>query len=201
MSRFSIILKPRRRFSSAATVPGPPFASRLTRSRVFTLSLAALLSISSSIALAQTQAEGSTWSHLAVLPSNTRVHVAADRMNKTCLLVSVDDQKLVCSTRKNFSGTTYTFVRAEVKSVKLTRYRRSTLVGVGVGAGVGLGVGAIVGQVISPQTNSWLDLSGLVRAVVTGIGGVGGLLAGGVIGATTDSLRGPTVYQRQEPKQ
>jgi hypothetical protein len=122
-------------------------------------------------------------------------------MRRTCFLASVDDGKLVCTRGKNLSGANYTFARAEVRSVKLVRYRRSTLAGLGIGLGVGLGVGAIAGQLASPKTNSWLDLSAIGREVITGIGGTLGLVASGAIGGTTDMLRGPTVYLREAPKQ
>jgi hypothetical protein len=143
-------------------------------------------------AAAQTPADVGNWNRLKMLPAHTKVHVAGDKQSKVCSIDVVDDATLQCS--KGHSQ--YSFVRAEVKSVKLTRYTRSTLVGLGVGLGVGVGVGAIAGRAIDPpQPNAFLDFSGLGRDAITVIGGVGGLIAGGAIGGPTDFLRGPTVYR------
>jgi hypothetical protein len=144
-------------------------------------------------AAAQTHAEAGNWNRLKALPAHTKVHVAGDRQSKVCAIDMVDEATLQCS--KGHSQ--YSFVRAEVKSVKLTRYTRSTLAGLGIGLGVGAGVGAIVGRAADPpQPNAFLDFSGLGRDAITAIGGVGGLIAGGAIGGPTDFLRGPTIYRR-----
>jgi hypothetical protein len=89
------------------------------------------------------------------------------------------------------------FPRGEVKSVKLMRVTRSTLVGLGLGLGGGLAVGAILGEVRDPaQPKSGLDFSGIGRDVYVGAGAAVGLIGGAVVGGTTDFLRGPVVYQR-----
>ena len=67
-----------------------------------------------SAAFAQSPAAGSNWDHLKALPAETRLHVSADKGGATCKLASVDDAMLVCGK--------HTFQRADVKSVKLTRY-------------------------------------------------------------------------------
>jgi hypothetical protein len=147
------------------------------------------------------QSMGDTWSHIAALPPSTRMHVAADKNGKTCYLVSSDDAKLTCSKGKDSSGDSYTFARADVKSVKLTRKGRSTLVGLLIGGGAGWGVGALVGHFKDPNhPGAILDFSGLSRDVDTGIGIGVGLVGGGVLGVTTDFLRGPTIYQRPGSK-
>ena len=91
---------------------------------------------------AQAHSSGCDWNRLKSLPVHTKVHVAGDKQSKVCLIDSVDDATLQCS--KGHSQ--YSFARAEVKSVKLARYTRSTLVGLGIGLGVGAGVGAIIGH-------------------------------------------------------
>jgi hypothetical protein len=152
-------------------------------------SLIVLLYLLPVTALAQTPQLASGWERLKALPVHTRVHVSADKMSRTCNLVSVDDDTLVCSKSRLVSTAHYTFARQEVKSVKLTRYIASTLVGIGVGAGVG----AILGRVVSPPNkNAFLDFSSITRDAFT----VGGAVAGGAAGGPTDFLRGPTVYQR-----
>lgn len=127
------------------------------------------------------------------LPPHTRVHVAGDRMSKKCVLESVTDEALVCSK----GHTQFTFLRIEVKSVKLTRPLRSTFVGMGLGLGGGLLVGAILGHVEAPpEPNQFLDFSGITRDAYIAGSGVLGLIGGGVAGGTTDFLRGPTLYLR-----
>lgn len=129
------------------------------------------------------------WDRVRHLPAGTRVHVAGDKQSKTCALDLVDDATLRCSK----GNSQYSFVRAEVKSVKLTRYTRSTLVGMGIGLGVGAGVGAIVGHAQEKPDDFF---PGLSTEACAAVGGAVGLLAGGAIGGPTDFLRGPTVYRR-----
>jgi len=188
-----------RRFTCilAGAAPCGFLASGVARTLAFSLLLVSSFNSSAALARAETQAEGSNWIRLSALPDGTHVHITADRMSKACFLAAVDDEKLACSRKKNPLSADYTFVRAEVRSVKLVRYRRSTLAGLGIGLGAGLGAGAIAGQVASPKTNSWLDLSAIGREVITGIGGVAGLVAGGAICCATDSLRGPAIYLRR----
>ncbi len=157
----------------------------------------ALCASSLSPLAAQRPAPGSNWEQLESapkrLPPRTKVHVAGDRMSRKCVLESVTDEALLCSS----GHTQYTFPRTEVRSVKRTRPLRSALVGMGIGLGTGLAVGAIVGHVEAPpEPHAFLDFSDLTRDVYTLGGGVLGLAAGGVAGGTTDFLRGPTLYLR-----
>jgi hypothetical protein len=101
----------------------------------------------------------------------------------------VDDATLRCSK----GGSQYSFERDEVKSVKVTRYTRSTLVGLGIGLGVGAGVGAIAGHT-QEKPGDWFP--GLATEAFAAVGGAGGLLIGGGVGAATDFMKGPTVYRR-----
>ncbi len=134
-------------------------------------------------------AQGSNWERVKHLPPHTRVHVAADNQNKTCAIDLVDDATLRCSKGKS----QYSFERGEVKSVKLTRYTRSTLVGLGIGLGAGVGVGAIAGHAQEKPNDLF---PGLSTEAYAAIGGAAGALAGAAIGGPTDFLRGPTVYRR-----
>lgn len=138
---------------------------------------------------AQAPAAGASWERLKILPVHTRVHVATDRKSQVCVIDLVDDATLRCSK----GPSQYSFLRAEVKSVKLTRYTRSTLVGLGIGLGVGAGVGAIAGHT-QEKPNDFFP--GLATEAVAAIGGAVGLIAGGAIGGPTDFTRGPTVYRR-----
>ena len=82
------------------------------------------------------------WDRVRHLHAGTHVHVAGDKQSKTCTLDLVDEATLRCSK----GSSQYSFLRAEVKSVKLTRYGRSTLVGMVIGLGAGAGIGAIAGH-------------------------------------------------------
>ena len=126
---------------------------------------------------------GSNWDHLKALPQHTRLHVSADKMRHTCYLLSVDDATLVCGR--------YTFPRAEVKSVKLTRYGVSygggAAIGAGIGAGVGLGVSAATDDAFFKNE----------KASFAGGGAAVGAVLGALIIGPLDLFRGPTVYRRQ----
>jgi hypothetical protein len=151
-----------------------------------------MLSIVSALALRAQPSLGDSWHGLSALPAGAHMHVSSDRKSHTCYFQSADDAGLVCTGRHS-GGASYTFPRSEVRSVKLTRYTVSTLVGMGIGAGAGLGIGAAVGP---KSSSSSLDFSGLDRDVDLGLGGVIGFIAGGAVGGPSDFLRGPVVYRR-----
>jgi hypothetical protein len=151
--------------------------------------LVVLLLCGASASLAQALASDPGWDRLKHLPAHTRVHVAGDKQSKTCAIDLVDDATLRCSK----GNSQYSFTRAEVKSVKLTRYMRSTLVGMGIGLAAGAGVGAIVGHA-QEKPNDFFP--GLSTEAYAAVGGAAGLVAGGAIGGPTDFMRGPTVYRR-----
>jgi hypothetical protein len=134
-------------------------------------------------------AQASNWGRVKHLPVHTRVHVAGDKQSKTCEIDLVDNATLQCSK----GNSQYSFARAEVKSVKLTRYARSTLVGMGIGLGVGAGVGAIAGHA-EEKPNDFFP--GLSTEAFAAVGGAVGAIAGAAIGGPTDFLRGPTLYRR-----
>jgi len=147
-----------------------------------------LCGVSASLA-AQSRSGDGSWERLRHLAAGTRVHVAGDKQSKTCAIDLVDDATLRCSK----GNSQYSFTRAEVKSVKLTRYMRSTLVGLGIGLGVGAGVGAIVGHA-QEKPNDFFP--GLSTEACAAVGGAVGAVAGAAIGGPTDFLRGPTIYRR-----
>lgn len=148
----------------------------------FAASLAAALP-----AFAQTPAAGADWRRLQQLPKGTRLHVAADAKTRLCNLDQVTDDALTCSKGRLLGAAHYTFARAEIKSIKLTRYTVSTLAGAGIGAGV---AGAI--SLATIRGGTFIDFSGPARAVITVAGGVLGAAATG----PADAFRGPTLYRR-----
>jgi hypothetical protein len=138
---------------------------------------------------AESPSAGDNWRHLSALPVQTRIHVASDRRSKLCDFVSADDEELICSSGHKSSAKHFTFVRAEVRSVKLTRYAVSTL----AGAGIGAGAGAIVGAAINSRNKGdYFSFPGIILGITT----VAGALIGGAAGGATDFLREPTVYRR-----
>ena len=155
--------------------------------------IVALFALTANSGSAHAQAD--PWHHLSALQPGTHIHISSDKKSRTCFFASADDATLVCS-GKHSGGPQYTFARAEVRTVKLTRYTLSTIAGIGIGAGVGFGIGAAVAPAAAPKSNSGLDFSGLDRDAITILGGAFGLIAGGAIGGPTDFLRGPTLYRR-----
>jgi len=131
-------------------------------------------------AFAQSSAAGSNWEHLKALPAETKLHVSADKGGSTCKLISVDDATLVCGKKS--------FQRADVKSVRLTRYGVSYGIGAGIGAGVGAGVGA--------AAVSGADFLSNDKGQAAGIGSVLGAVIGALVAGPGDLFRGPTVYRR-----
>jgi hypothetical protein len=156
---------------------GPVFKALLRSVAPIVLSYAA-----ATTAFAQSTAAGSNWDHLKALPVHTRLHVSADHMGHTCYLLSVDDAALVCGR--------YTFPRAEVKSVKLTRYGTSYGVGAAIGAGAGAGIGVAV---VSGGDSFFKNDKGKAA----GIGLALGAAVGALVTGPADLFRGPTVYRRQ----
>ncbi len=76
-----------------------------------------------------------------MIAPHTHIHVAADHGGSTCYFIAVDDQNLTCGHKNGSEKGRHVFPRAEVKSVKLTRYGVSTLGGLGIGTGVGAAIG------------------------------------------------------------
>lgn len=135
---------------------------------------------------AQAASVADTWGHLSALPAHSHMHVSADTGGKTCYLIAVDEHSLTCGRRDGGPKGQQVFARAEVKSVKLTRYGLSTL----AGAGIGGGVGAAAGFGATQNPNGWFN--GAVRGVFAVLGGV----VGGAVCGPTDAFRGPVVYRR-----
>ncbi|HEX4155794.1 MAG TPA: hypothetical protein VHY48_09285 [Acidobacteriaceae bacterium] len=137
---------------------------------------------------------GDTWGQLKVLPLHTHMHVAADHGGATCYLIAVDDASLTCGRSNGSAHGQHVFPRAEVKSVKLTRYAVSTVGGLGIGAGAGTAIGFAAFHHKSSTTT--FDLSGLGDSLGRGICAVAGGLAGAAVGGPSDMFRGPTIYRR-----
>jgi hypothetical protein len=157
---------------------------------LFALSASCILFVSASLS-AQAPA-GANWQRVEQLPPHTRVHVSSDKMGRVCNVDSVDETSLTCSSGRVVNTAHYTFPRAEIKSIKVTRYVLSKVVGAGIGLGAGaiIGAGSVKGKVPGPGATS-----GEIVGILTLAGGV----IGAVVGGPTDFLRGPTVYRRPKP--
>jgi len=142
-------------------------------------------------AAAQTTPAGRDWDRLKALPAHIHMHVSSASGGKTCYLIAVDDESLICGRKDGSPKGQRVFPRNTIASVKLTRYGMSTLGGLGIG----LAAGGIIGvAVFRPTPNDFFGNLGpdIGRAFSITLGGI----AGPIIGGTTDMFRGPTVYQR-----
>jgi hypothetical protein len=122
---------------------------------------------------AQSPAHDSGWQRVQQLPLHTKVHISSDKKDKTCPIGAVDEQSITCSGGISFS-------RAEIKSIKMTRYGWSTLGGFGIGFGVGAAIAA----------------TGPSDSIARGGAASACLIGGAVIGGVSDMFRGPTIYRR-----
>ena len=154
--------------------------------RVFTLVVTPIVTAALSGSLLAQAPASASWDRLKAIPVGTHVHVSADSMSRTCNVATVANDALTCTKGRVVNTAHYTFLKGDVRSVKLTRYGTSTAVGVGAGAAVGA-VGA------AAVTSGGRDtLAGAVYPFF----GVPAAILGGVIMGTTDALSGPTVYRR-----
>lgn len=135
----------------------------------------------------QTPVAGANWLRVQQLPLHTKIRVNADRKGRVCFLDSVDDEHLSCSTGGAAKTPSYTYSRSEIKSIQLTHYVRSTLLGTAIGASAGAVIGFASYEDSTGNTN---------RGAAAGGGALLFGLIGAVTGAVTDFTRGPTVYRR-----
>ena len=147
-----------------------------------------LLALLCSCACGQATPAATNWQHLQQVPLRTRVHVSADKMSRTCSIDSITDEMLTCS--GSVTNGHYTFPRAEIKSVKVTRYALSAVGGTAIGAGTGLVVGAAVAH--GSQGSFTIVSNQAVWGIFAAIGAVIGALIAGPL----DLFRGPTIYRR-----
>jgi len=148
-----------------------------------------LLCLLASLVQGQTAAAGSNWQRVQQLPLHTRVHVSADSRSRLCSIDQVDETQLTCSAGRVVETSHFTFQRGDIKSIKVSRQMRSTL----VGAGVGAAAGAITGVAINQGPNQFIHFS---NASVAGVGAIILAVPGAFVGLATDFARGPTVYRR-----
>jgi hypothetical protein len=143
---------------------------------------------------------GADWQHVQALSFATPVHLSLRTANIRCDVTSVDTEALHCG-----HGKTATFQRAEIKSIKLVRRTRSTLLGMAIGAGSGIAIGYAI-----PASTSYQCTANPLTCVLEGpsaysvaanpktghvVTGFGiGIAAGTLAGFLTDFTRS-TVYK------
>lgn len=140
--------------------------------------------------VAAAQQTGANWKRVEALPSGTTIRLSTEgRRSDTCSLVSVTEDSLTCvSTRMIFFFPVHKqmdFVRAEIRSVKLSRRGLSMLTGAAIGMGAGIGAG------IDAQAKNQAEDGHLVPVL---FGFIGGMLGAGV-GSHQNFLEGPTIYR------
>ena len=160
-------------------------ASLESFARVLPISLCLL----ASLVQGQTATAGSNWQRVQQLPLHTKVHISADSKSRLCSIDKVDETQLTCSAGRVVETSHFTFQRGDIKSIKVSRHVRSTL----VGAGVGAAAGAIIGVAINGGPNQFIHFA---NAEVGGAGAIVLAVPGALIGLATDLARGPTVYRR-----
>jgi hypothetical protein len=94
--------------------------------------------------------EGSNWQHLQALPAGASIQVSARTRHANCTFEKADDDTLTCT-----HGKSILFQRSEVKSIKIPRRGRSTLIALGIGAGSGAIVGAAITGCSTAQKDSF----------------------------------------------
>jgi hypothetical protein len=131
-----------------------------------------------------------SWQRVQALPLQTTVQVRTDTQKVTCQITAVTDDKLTCLQAA--------FSRSEIKSIKLTNKKKSTVSGLLLGAGVGAAAGAGIGVAINAgDTGSLIHESNGAKAagVGAGLGAIIGIGVGAIFGHST-TLFASTIYKR-----
>lgn len=149
--------------------------------------LAVLVCVFCTPLLAQQRASQG-WDRVQQLAPGSNLKIRLERRSTHCAFLRADDASLTCAGFLHGlgSGTTRTFARAEIKSIRGSRTGVSSVAGtaIGVGLGAGMGVGVNASQKSAEEDGQ------LVPAVFGLLGG----LVGFTIGHYTDFLAGPVLY-------
>jgi hypothetical protein len=138
---------------------------------------------------AQPPPAGSNWGHVEALPVDTAVRVDGRSRKMECRIKSVDADSLTCVSKRGDTKE-MVFQRGEVKSVRIPRRGRSTLVGTAIGGGTG----AVIGFAAGTGGGGGFFGPNAFRGVVTAVFAVIGGVAGAPTGYFTDFTRS-TVYK------
>jgi hypothetical protein len=168
--------------------------------RISQLTVSTVLACMGLSVSAQTAVTGPSddWRRVEQLSPHTKIKISADHRHTTCLVDSVDEEKLVCSHSSNGSADQIAFPRPEIRKIRLSGRGHSALVGLGIGVAVGAGAGAGVGAAInSSDKGSFLYTSGgKAAAVGAGVGAIVGAAIGPLVGYASDWPGGTTIYIR-----
>lgn len=137
----------------------------------------------------------SGWQRVQQLPAHTAVDIRKDKGKVLCLIDSVGQDELTCSTAKASSPVHLS--REEIKSIRLQNKGRSAGIGLVIGAGIGAGAGAGIGAAVHGSSHQSFDI--ITQKDMAGIGAAIGGIIGGVTGALIGHSRddfGTLVYRR-----
>jgi hypothetical protein len=134
---------------------------------------------------------GANWQRVQALPVGQSIVVKAKASHASCKLKSVDADSLTCTHGKDL-----VFQRADIRTIKIPRRGRSTLIAAGIGIATGAIVGAASGSSCTEaQKNSFLGcFLTFSRGDLALVGGAVGGVIGAPIGALTDFAKS-TVYK------
>ena len=133
---------------------------------------------------------GANWQRVQALPVGQSIVVKAKASHASCKLKSVDADSLTCTHGKDL-----VFQRADIRTIKIPRRGRSTLIAAGIGIATGAIVGAASGSSCTQQAGQFLPCVNIIsRRDLAVIGTVAVGVIGAPIGALTDFTKS-TVYK------
>ena len=138
---------------------------------------------------AQPAVAGSNWRNVQALPVDTSIRVEAQSGKMECRVKTVDADSLTCVRNRGDVKVTV-FQRGEVKSIRIPRKGRSTL----IGAGIGGGTGDILGFEAGSSGSGGMFGPNAFRGAITAVFGALGGAIGAPTGYFTDFARS-TVYR------
>jgi len=169
--------------------------------RILELAVSTVLVCASVFVSAQTSvpAPSDDWRRVEQLPPHTKIKIYANHRKTSCVVDSVDDEKLVCSSGSKGSASQIAFPHPEIRKIKLSNRGHSALVGLGIGAAIGAGAGAGIGAGInsSDKGSFFYTSGGKAAAVGAGVGAIVGAAVGPLVGYATDWPGGATIYVRR----
>lgn len=141
------------------------------------------------------QTSRNSWAELSTLHTGQRVEIVETNLKKhNGTFSTVTDEAIQLREGGSDVGINKENVMRVTLLDKSHRLRNALLLG-GLGAGAGAGIGAAASRCSSSSSSGIgsLDLCGLGRSIVIGIGAVAGLAGGAGIGAAMPSH--PTIYR------
>jgi hypothetical protein len=133
-------------------------------------------------------AQTGDWNVVMATPPGSHLLVTAGRQHRSCTLLHVTDQELICDRdpAPPFGSSDLVFTRQEIRQVRREYARRiSMATGAAIGAAAGAGIGATI-RSKDPEERVY----GAIGSVLIGV--VVGLLVGRIV----SHFHGRVIYQR-----